>query len=150
MQLYRKLTYIKDFCATDLELIYGSDVSTVNPYEEMELAKISFDQTERNAFYHYVLSIEKNEESSILHFKDVAIEVCELISSFYGKYQVLMAIHINTKNLHAHYVANTIDYLTGNRFDLNWRRLEELKKEISKILVMYDLLPVRMKNGQFD
>ena len=146
IQLYSKLNYITDFCATNQELIYGSAVSIINPYEEMEAVKIMFDQTERGAFRHYVLSIEEHERISLVCFKSCAIEVCELISNFYGSYQVLMAVHVNTDNLHIHYVANSIDYTTGKRFDLNLQRLRELKNKINEILCRYNLLPIRIKN----
>lgn len=145
LQLYRKLNYIMDFCSTNQSLIYGSAVSTINPYDEMEAVKVVFGKTERGAFRHYVLSIEEDEGVSLRCFRDCGIEICELISNFYGHYQVLMAVHINTDNLHIHYVSNTIDYMTGERFDLNWQRLNELKCEISKILKKYKLSPIRMK-----
>ncbi len=146
MQLFRKLNYITDWCSTRQYLIYGSAVSVLDAYEEMVAVKKVFDKTERSAFRHYVLSIEENEAISLVSFKNLGIEVCELISNFYGNYQVLMAVHIDTGNLHIHYVENSVDYLTGERFDLNWRRLEELKHRISKILHKYKLSPVKMRD----
>lgn len=146
IQLLCKLNYITDWCSTRQDLIYGSAVSSLDTYEEMVAVKNVFDKTERSAYRHYVLSIEENERIDLLRFKNLGIEVCEIISNFYGNYQVLMAVHINTDNLHLHYVANTIDYLTGERLDLNRGRLEELKREISKNLHKYGLVPVRMNN----
>jgi hypothetical protein len=143
LKLYRKLNYIMDFCATDQDLIYGSAVNILEPYDDMEAIKIINDQTDRSAFRHYVLSLEEDEDVSL--FKEASIEVCELLSNFYGNYQVMMAVHINTDNLHTHYVANNIDYLTGERFDLNWKRLYELKCQISSILVHYNLSPILMR-----
>lgn len=147
MQLFRKLNYITDWRSTCQALIYGSAVSTFNPYDEMITVKEVFDKTERSAYKHYVLSIEKNEMMPLFEFKDLGIEVCELISGFYGNYQVLMAVHTDTDNLHVHYVANTIDYITGERIDLNRKRLDELKQHISKILYKFDLSPVRMRQS---
>lgn len=143
--LFRKLNYITDCCATSNALIYGSSVSTTATYEEMLAVKSAFNQTDRTAFKHYILSIEESETISSLNFKYLAIEVCELVSNFYGNYQVLMAVHTDTDNLHVHYVANNIDYLTGKRFDLNIRRLEEIKYHINKILQSHSISPIRMK-----
>ena len=143
--LFRKINYITDCCATKNSLIYGSAVSTTDTYEEMMTVKSVFNQTDRTAFKHYMLSIEENEEIPLLIFKDLAIEVCDLISNFHGNYQVLMAVHVDTDNLHAHYIANTIDYLTGKRFDLNMRRLEEIKYQISRILQSRGISIIRMK-----
>jgi len=145
-ELFRKLNYITDCCATRNSLIYGSAVSIIDTYEEMMAVKSAFNQTDRTAFKHYVLSIEEYEEISLLSFKHLAIEVCEFISNFYGKFQVLMAVHLNEDNLHVHYIANTIDYLTGCRINLNMRRLEELKYFISKILRSYNISSIRMKH----
>jgi hypothetical protein len=145
IQLLRKINYITDWCATRQDLIYGSAVSVLDTYEEMVAVKNVFDKANRSAYRHYILSIEENEKIQLLRFKNLGIEVCEILSGFYGNYQVLMAVHINTDHLHIHYVINTIDYLTGNRLDLNRGRLEELKYGISKKLYKYQLLPVKMK-----
>jgi hypothetical protein len=134
-----------DFCATEQDLIYGSAVNILEPYDDMEAVKIINDQTDRSTFKHYVLSLEEDEDVSLFTFKAASIEVCELISRFCGNYQVMMAVHIDTDNLHTHYVANNIDYLTGERFDLNWKRLHELKCQISSILVRYNLSPILMR-----
>lgn len=138
-QLYRKLNYITDCCATNRDLIYGSAVCDVAPYEEMINVKRVFNQTGRNAYMHYVLSLKEDEETSLFHFKTLAIEVCELLSTFCGNYQVLVAVHTDTDNLHAHYLSNNIDYLTGERLDLHWSRLEELKDQINIVLHRYHL-----------
>lgn len=144
-QLYRKLNYIMDPCATEQYLIYGSAVNAINPYEDMETVKLIYNQTEQSTFKHYVLSLEEGEDIDLLDFMSLCIEICEMISGFCGNYQVMMAVHINTDNLHAHYVANNIDYLTGKRFDLNLKRLYEIKCQISGLLVKYNLFPVRMR-----
>jgi hypothetical protein len=144
LQLFRKLNYITDWCSTRQDLIYGSDVSTIDTYEEMVAVKNVYDQTERSAYMHYVLSLPENEKITLSRFKALSIEVCELFSAFYGDYQVLMAVHVDTDNLHTHYVANTIDCSNGNRFDLNWRRFEEIQQKISGILIKYGLSPVKM------
>jgi hypothetical protein len=144
LRLFRKLNYITDFNSTNKELIYGSAVSIFYAFEEMEKVQEAFDQTEGKGYKHYVLSLEENKNVTAPKFRDVCIQVCETLSLFYGKYQVLMAIHINTDNLHAHFVANAIDYVTGKRFDLSLRRLTELKMEINKILISNHLPVIRM------
>lgn len=76
----------------------------------------------------------------------MGIEVCELLANAYGNFQVMMAVYINTNNLHIHYVVNTTDYLNGNRFNLTRQRLYEIKKKISCVLEKYNLRSIRGSN----
>ena len=144
IQLYRKLNYITDVASTQQYLIYGSAVSIYDPYAQMLAVKQVFNQTERNAYRHCILSIKTEDEISIANFKHLSMEVSELLSNFYGNYQVVMAVHIDSDNLHAHYVLNTINYLTGERFDLNRRRLIELKYRVNEILNKYNISNIKI------
>lgn len=146
IQLYRKLNYITNRCATTNNLIYGSSVSVVEPYEEMEAVTIAFNNIDLDIYKHCVLSIEEDEEIDILDFKDLAIAVGELIGNFNGHFQVLVAVHANTDNLHVHYVVNMTDYLNGKRLDVQGKKLYELKDQISFLLEKWGLKGIRRKN----
>ena len=143
-QLYKKLNYIMDCRSTNKELVYGSAVSCIYPYEEMLQVKQAYNQDKQNMYRHYIVSLEEEDLIEPLKFRDIAIQICESIARFEGRYQVVMAVHINTDNLHAHYIANNIDYLTGRRLDLNRNRLYELKYKVNQILQNNQLSAIRM------
>lgn len=138
IELYNKINYIFDWRSTRSDLLFGSAVSIFDTYEEMYAVKVAFDQTERSAYRHYVLSLEENK-LSMDEFKNLSIEICIHLSNFCGNYQVVMAVHVNTENLHAHFIANTTDYMLGKRLDLNFKRFYELRKGIDSILNKYGL-----------
>ena len=51
------------------------------------------------------------------------------------KYQVVVTVHLNTDNLHCHFVVNPISFIDGSRFQnkiYNHRRLREISDEVCR------------------
>lgn len=132
--LAEKLLYVKKAYATSYDLMYGANVSITNPFEEMMMVKENAGQEQRKGYFHYVLSPEEADDCSAEQMYAVGWQVAELIGRFEGDYQVLMAVHRDTPHIHAHFIANNIDYMTGQRMNLNRTRLMLLKQRINKIL----------------
>lgn len=145
--LHQILIYITRADAVRNDYIYGSAVSYIGAYEEMMQVKQAYDQMDKKGYYHYILNPEKKDIFSEKQLFQVGKEVVELIRFFHGTYQVLMAIHFNEEQLHMHFVANNIDYMTGKRFDLNRKRLADLKTEINIILHKYEISLIRKSDN---
>ena len=145
LSLHRKVNYIENFCATSENLIYGTNVSCFNTYKEMMLVKKVFNQSNGKAYNHFILSVEETDEVTEVDFMDVAIDVCNMIATFRGNYQVLMAVHTDTDILHVHYIANNIDYIEGSRVNVNRSYIYEIKCKINESLELAHLKPIRMK-----
>lgn len=124
VKLYERLNYILNAASTRKELIYGQFVSTVNPYPEMMLAKKSnMDQKggwnpfQGVAFYEAVVSLSLDDDSDVYDLFYTMVEINQMFSNYNGDhYQVLSSVHINTDNLHVHFVVNNTDFITGKRF----------------------------------
>ena len=85
-------------------------------------------QMNRKAYFHYTLDPDVGDILLVDNFYDMGIKLAELIGHFYGNYQVVMAIHFNESQYHIHFISNNIDYITGNRLDLDRKKLSELKE----------------------
>lgn len=141
--LYAICNYVTNTGSTRLDLIYGSNISIFFPSENMELIKQVFHQNYGKTYFHSVLSLATDDLINLLEYKSLSVEVCDLIASFHGSFQVLMAVHINTENLHTHFISNNIDYITGQRFDFNLAKLYEIKHKINAILEKYNVSAIK-------
>ena len=132
--LFEKILYVKKAYATSYDLIYGANVSITNTFEEMMMVKENAGQEEGKGYFHYVLSPEEADDCSTAQMYVLGSKVAEMIGCFEGYYQVMMTVHRDTPHIHAHFIANNIDYMTGLRMNLNRSRLLMLKQRINEIL----------------
>lgn len=137
--LHEKCNYVSDCRATSPDLIYGCNVNLLAPYQDMELAKEIFHQEQGKTCYHHILSIAEDDIINESDYFHLSVKVCDLLSTFHGNYQVLMAVHTNTENLHTHYICNNIDFLTGQRLDFDLSKMYECKEKINAILSNYSV-----------
>ena len=151
--LHDRLNYITRASASRAEYMYGNHVSEWQGYYQMMQVKLSYGQEEGKAYYHYMLNPDAPDYEVLNDRKlfDVGVQIDDLISNFYGNYQVVMAVHFDT-DPHLHFIANNIDFMTGERLHLSPMRLGELKLAVNGILNEAGLSPVKMypyeNNGQ--
>ncbi len=124
LKLLERLNYIREPKATQLNLIFGRYVSIFSPYEEMTLVKQCYMSEKKDTFrgknfIEYIISLREGESYYLGNFMTCIKKItCWLADYKGGHYQVISAIHFNTDNLHAHIIANNIDFMTGARFTL--------------------------------
>ena len=106
----------------------------MNTFEEMMMVKENAGQEEGKGYFHYVLSPEAADDCSVAQMYAIGCKVAEMIGCFEGHYQVLMTVHRDTPHIHAHFIANNIDDMTGLRMNLNRSRLMMLKQRVNEIL----------------
>ena len=132
--LFEKILYVKKAYATSYDLMYGANVSITNTFDEMMMVKENAGQEEGKGYFHYVLSPEAADDCSVAQMYAIGCKVAEMIGCFEGHYQVLMTVHRDTPHIHAHFIANNIDDMTGLRMNLNRSRLIMLKQRVNEIL----------------
>ena len=132
--LFEKILYVKKAYATSYDLRYGANVSITNTFDEMMMVKENAGQEEGKGYFHYVLSPEAADDCSVAQMYAIGCKVAEMIGCFEGHYQVLMIVHRDTSHIHAHFIANNIDFVTGLRMNLNRSRLMMLKQRINELL----------------
>ena len=143
VMLSQRINYILNPLATKKGLIYGQYISTHYPYEEMIYAKTCFppsptsprDSLEGKAFYEYLISLAPEDGYPINQFFQCMACINQYFSNYGGNhYQVVHSLHINTDHLHAHFIANNTDFLTGKRFRSTRSSFCTMIRDINKIL----------------
>lgn len=124
----RLIAYVTRKEATRPDLIRAIGCSPQNAYQEMMLMKEIYGkdkETGRRVFVkHFTMSFKGYEATP-----EMAIEAAErlLQHKFFNGFQVLYAVHMDTKNIHTHFVINTVNAEDGHVWQLSRNQLQELK-----------------------
>lgn len=122
--LKRNLDYILDPKKTNENLIYGKDCDYKNAYQDMCLTKYIYGKKEGRQHIHFTQSFSGDELSYELA-KKIGQKILEM--DIFSGYQVVMATHTDTKNTHNHFVINTVNVDTGEKWKLSKEELQEIK-----------------------
>lgn len=148
--LFDVLQYIRRQDAADIDTIYGAGVSVTYTFEEMMNVKETYGQENGKAYFHYIFNPAEDDIIDDDRFFDMSVEMANYLHCFSGTYQVLMSIHHDKERLHVHFVANNIDTMTGQRMNMNMKRLFQLREGISKIAEAYGISAIRQYNPSIE
>lgn len=148
VKLIERLNYIRNPLAIDIDLSYATFVSLIYPYEEMMMVKQCYATPSNNTlqgkhFFEYVVSVPEDESYNLKSFVLCMREINNFLASAYGKYQTISCIHVNTDNLHAHIIANNIDWTNGTRLNLNLKYFHFIREEVGSILQSYGFSSIK-------
>lgn len=85
-------------------------------YEQMKATKQMFGKTGGRQGYHFVISL-KPGEGTPEEMYDIAMRFAE--QAFGGEYEAIVAVHTDRNHLHAHIVINSVNMVTGYKFQYN-------------------------------
>ena len=129
--LWQALQYAADDAKTD-DCIYVSALNCPKQtaYESMMATKRRFGKLGGNVAYHAYQSFPEGEVTA-----EEALEIgMESAKRMWGdKYEVLIAVHRNTDNLHCHFVINSVSFKTGEKFKnkiADHRRFREISDAV--------------------
>ncbi|MBQ7669267.1 MAG: relaxase/mobilization nuclease domain-containing protein [Clostridia bacterium] len=131
--LYNALKYAENDDKTDQRLfVAGINCPKQRAYEAMMAVKRRFGKTGGTVAWHGFQSFATGEVTP-----DEAFEIGkETARRMWGdKYQVVVTVHLNTDNLHCHFIVNPISFRDGSRFQnkiYNHRRLREISDEVCR------------------
>ncbi len=112
--LYAALRYAKNDSKTDREMFVGGiNCSKQNAYAEMVAVQRRFGMKGKVVGYHGIQSFAEGEVTP-----EQAFEIGkETARRMWGdRYQVLVTVHLNTDNLHCHFVVNPCSFVDGQKF----------------------------------
>lgn len=112
--LYAALRYAKNDDKTDKEMYVGGiNCSKQNAYAEMIAVQRRFGMKGKVVGYHGIQSFAAGEVTP-----EQAFEIGkETARRMWGdRYQVLVTVHLNTDNLHCHFVVNPCSFVDGQKF----------------------------------
>ena len=131
--LYNALRYAENDDKTDQRLfVAGINCPKQRAYEAMMAVKRRFGKTGGTVAWHGFQSFVTGEVTP-----EEAFEIGkETARRMWGdKYQVVVTVHLNTDNLHCHFVVNPISFIDGSRFQnkiYNHRHLREISDEVCR------------------
>lgn len=134
--LFGIINYATNEEKTNKTLIYGFGIDPAHAFEEMDAVKQMWHQTSGRQYKHFIFSFDSNIDLPNNILMNIG---CDIGAYFANEYQILMAIHFNTNNIHIHYVLNTVNMFTGRKFSITKRDMYNYKLYINQILQRYNL-----------
>ena len=112
--LYAAIRYVENDDKTDQTMyVSGINCSKYNAYNEMIAVKRRFGERGKNIAYHGYQSFAIGEVTPE-EAHDIGKETARKMWG--AKYQVVVTTHLNTDNIHNHFVVNSVSFKTGRRF----------------------------------
>ena len=137
--LHDVITYIVNPDKTPSGYIGGIAVNPQNAITEMGAVSRYYGQDKGVRLRHFILSFRPRElwgkkADSIR----AAYQIAYAVAQYYGgEYQIIYAVHENTRNPHIHFVMNTTNYRTGMKYQGKKQCLHNFLKWINVVLEPY-------------
>lgn len=113
--LYAALQYVVSDKKTDERMyVSGINCNAVRAYERMMATKKRFGKTGGNVAYHGYQSFQTGEVTPEEAHK-IGLETARRMWG--SDYEIVVTTHLNTDNLHNHFVVNSVSFKTGRKFE---------------------------------
>ena len=143
--LYAALRYAENDDKTDRKMFVGGiNCSAQNAYAEMIAVQRRFGLRGKVVGYHGIQSFCEGEVTP-----EQAFEIGkETARKMWGdRYQVLVTVHLNTDNVHCHFVVNPVSFKDGGKFKNKIGDHKELRKISDEICREHELFV--LENSDF-
>lgn len=113
--LANTLKYVENDSKTDMKMfVSGINCPAVRAYEQMMATKHRYGKLGGNVAYHGYQSFKSGEVTPEEAHK-IGIETAKRM---WGEsYELVVTTHLNTDNLHNHFVINSVSFKTGRKFE---------------------------------
>lgn len=113
--LYDALQYVSNDQKTDKKMyVSGINCNAKRAYERMMATKKRFGKLGGNVAYHGYQSFQTGEVTPEEAHK-IGLETARRMWG--GDYEIVVTTHLNTDNLHNHFVINSVSFRTGGKFE---------------------------------
>ena len=113
--LYAALQYVSNDQKTDKKMyVSGINCNAKRAYERMMATKKRFGKTGGNVAYHGYQSFQTGEVTPEEAHK-IGLETARRMWD--KDYEIVVTTHLNTDNLHNHFVVNSVSFKTGRKFE---------------------------------
>ncbi len=126
-KLSRAVRYIFDESKTSPDLIGGIGVDVKHALYQMKTVKEFYNKIGGREYIHFVVSVRETASDDM-----TMIAIANRIASFYEGFQILYAVHHNTKHSHIHFIMNSVNALDGHKFTQSKADLERFKEFVEK------------------
>ena len=115
----------------DIETVGIGSVSARVIKSAMETVDRAFGQTSGRRYFHFTLSWAREEDPSYAQVMDVARRLCS--EGVLKNHQILIVVHKNTGNPHAHLLVNSTSPLDGRKLHMDPKDLKDMKDRLLEI-----------------
>ena len=135
--LKKAIDYICDGDKTDDEIYVTTHLcSRENAHKEFELTKKQFKSRTKTLAHHLIQSFVPEEVSSH-EAHQVGIELCEKILG--GKYEYVLATHIDKDHIHNHIIFNSLDVDEGKVYHSYYGSYMNIRNQSDKLCKEHNL-----------
>ncbi len=135
--LKKAIDYICNGDKTDDEIYVTTHLcSRENAYKEFELTKRQFNSKTKTLAHHLIQSFVP-EEVSFEEAHQVGIELCDKILE--GKYEYILATHIDKDHIHNHIIFNSIDVDEGKIYHFYYGSYMNIRNQSDKLCKEHNL-----------
>lgn len=118
--LYAALQYVSNDKKTDKRIyVSGINCNAKRAYERMMATKKRFGKMGGNVAYHGYQSFVSGEVTPEEAHK-IGMETARRMWG--ADYEIVVTTHLNTDNLHNHFVINSVSFKTGRKFENHYLR----------------------------
>ena len=118
----------------DKRFVTRVNCSPETALDEMTATKNLYHKTDGRLYYHLVQSFPSGYEIEPELAHQIAVELAE---KAFGKYEVVVATHIDREHIHSHLVLNSVSFEDGKKYHSNKESVEELMKLSDEICQRY-------------
>ncbi len=150
MQSRAGLSFILNYCQRkekttlgERQLVSGINCLPASCYEEFVSTKLFYSKDSGRMFYHLLQSFSPDEDISPETAHEIAVKFA---SEQFKGYEVLVATHVDRKHIHSHFIINSVNSDTGNKYHADKDEIQKLRDASDKLCLEYGLtvvVPVR-------
>lgn len=104
------------------QLVTGYNCTSRTAYLEMRMTKQQFHKTDGRQYYHFVQSFPEQDRLTPQEAHAIGLEFAQ---KQFPDFEVIVATHVDTDNLHNHLVVNSVSYKTGMKLHQNAADLQQ-------------------------
>ena len=118
----------------DKRFVTGVNCSPETALDEMTATKNLYHKPDGRLYHHLVQSFPSGYEIEPELAHKIAVELAE---KAFGKYEVVVATHIDREHIHNHLVMNSVSFEDGKKYHSNKESVEQLMKLSDEICQRY-------------
>ena len=118
----------------DKRFVTGVNCAPETALDEMTATKNLYHKNDGRLYYHLVQSFPSGYEIKPELAHKIAVELAE---KAFGKYECVVATHIDREHIHSHFVFNSVSFEDGKKYHSNKESVEKLMKLSDEVCRRY-------------
>lgn len=124
---------------TDSHLVSGLNCEPETVKDEMQITKELWGKTQGRTYKHFVQSFAPGENITHEQAHAIAMQFVAQCPIFKG-FEVLIATHKDRKNIHTHFIVNSVNFENGHKFQMKNNDLQRMKDLSDKLCSEHNLV----------